>query len=225
MSSRETSDARIPGVPCDWLSETAIVLNSSATPPAASTASAAARGEPPVVEVARHRLRPRRGDADDRPVEAVGVDAHRAEVRARARRARRPSAGRRGRGGAKRRRPWVASLDGGRAAVQSAHRGLCGRCGVGLGQHRDRGRPRDGPPRPASPAQRRGRPPGRRRGRRRRGGAALHARPPAAGRGPRPQHAGRAEPAGDPAVPRGGAGHRGRHAHDAGRARVSRGRR
>ena len=38
--------------------------------------------EPPVVEVARHRPRPRRGDADDRPVEPLGVDAHGAEVRA-----------------------------------------------------------------------------------------------------------------------------------------------
>ena len=35
ITSREISDARIPGVPCDWLSETAIVLNGSATPPAA----------------------------------------------------------------------------------------------------------------------------------------------------------------------------------------------
>ena len=31
----------MPGVPCDWLSETAIVLNSSGTPPAASIAAAA----------------------------------------------------------------------------------------------------------------------------------------------------------------------------------------
>ena len=29
ISSRETSDARMPGVACDWLSETAIVLNAS----------------------------------------------------------------------------------------------------------------------------------------------------------------------------------------------------
>jgi hypothetical protein len=42
ITSREISDARMPGVPCDWLSETAIVLNGSATPPAASTASPAA---------------------------------------------------------------------------------------------------------------------------------------------------------------------------------------
>ena len=40
MTSREISDARIPGVPCDWLSETAIVLKGNATPPAAVTASA-----------------------------------------------------------------------------------------------------------------------------------------------------------------------------------------
>jgi hypothetical protein len=41
ITSREISDARIPGVPWVWLSETAIVLNSSATPPAAAIASAA----------------------------------------------------------------------------------------------------------------------------------------------------------------------------------------
>ena len=37
ITSRETSDARMPGVPCDWLSETAIVLNGSGTPPASAT--------------------------------------------------------------------------------------------------------------------------------------------------------------------------------------------
>src|SRR5579872_4615575 len=41
ITSREISDARMPGVACDWLSETAIVLNGSATPPAAATPSAA----------------------------------------------------------------------------------------------------------------------------------------------------------------------------------------
>ena len=41
ITSRETSDARMPGVAWDWLSETAIVLNVSATPPASSTAAAA----------------------------------------------------------------------------------------------------------------------------------------------------------------------------------------
>ena len=40
MTSREISDARIPGVACDWLSETAIVLKASGTPPARPTASA-----------------------------------------------------------------------------------------------------------------------------------------------------------------------------------------
>src|SRR5206468_26407 len=39
MTSREMSDARIPGVPCDWLSETAIVLKQSARPFAADTPS------------------------------------------------------------------------------------------------------------------------------------------------------------------------------------------
>jgi hypothetical protein len=39
IASREINDARIPGVPCDWLSETAIVLNAIPTPPAALTAS------------------------------------------------------------------------------------------------------------------------------------------------------------------------------------------
>src|SRR5438270_859370 len=40
ITSREISDARMPGVPWDWLSETAIVLNSIGTPPAAVTPSA-----------------------------------------------------------------------------------------------------------------------------------------------------------------------------------------
>src|SRR4051812_18972460 len=39
MTSREMSDARIPGVPWDWLSETAIVLKPSARPFAADTPS------------------------------------------------------------------------------------------------------------------------------------------------------------------------------------------
>ena len=43
ITSRETSDARMPGVPCDWLSETAIVLNGSGTPPAAATPSQTCR--------------------------------------------------------------------------------------------------------------------------------------------------------------------------------------
>ena len=42
ITSRETSDARMPAVPCVWLSDTAMVLNSSGTPPAASTPSATA---------------------------------------------------------------------------------------------------------------------------------------------------------------------------------------
>ncbi len=41
MTSREISDARMPGVPCDWLSDTAIVLKGRGTPPAASIAAAA----------------------------------------------------------------------------------------------------------------------------------------------------------------------------------------
>ncbi len=40
ITSREISEARIPGVPCDWLSDTAIVLKPSGTPPAAATPSA-----------------------------------------------------------------------------------------------------------------------------------------------------------------------------------------
>src|SRR3954447_6419381 len=39
ITSREMSDARIPGVACDWLSETAIVLKTRPTPPAAVTPS------------------------------------------------------------------------------------------------------------------------------------------------------------------------------------------
>ena len=82
ITSREISDARIPGVPCDWLSETAIVLNSSATPPASVDAVGDAGRQPSLVQVARHRLRPRRRDADDRAAEPRGVDAHRPKMRA-----------------------------------------------------------------------------------------------------------------------------------------------
>src|SRR3954453_12000609 len=39
ITSREMSEARIPGVACDWLSETAMVLKTSPTPPAASPPS------------------------------------------------------------------------------------------------------------------------------------------------------------------------------------------
>ena len=85
ITSRETSEARMPGVACDWLSETAIVLNIERDAARLLDRRGDALGQPPVVEVARHRPRPRRGDADDRPVEPVGVDAHGAEVRARAR--------------------------------------------------------------------------------------------------------------------------------------------
>ena len=72
----------MPGVACDWLSETAIVLNSSATPPAAVTPSLTPGGELALVQVARHRPGPGRGDADDRAVEPGWIDAHGAEVRA-----------------------------------------------------------------------------------------------------------------------------------------------
>ena len=81
ITSRETSDARIPGVACDWLSDTAIVLKTRPTPPAAVDAFDDAIGELALVEVARHRPRPRRRDADDRTVEARRIDPHRAEVR------------------------------------------------------------------------------------------------------------------------------------------------
>src|SRR5204863_4343043 len=43
ITSREMTEARMPGVPCDWLSETAIVLNSSGTPPASATPAATSR--------------------------------------------------------------------------------------------------------------------------------------------------------------------------------------
>ncbi len=41
MTSREIKEARMPGVPCAWLSETAIVLNGSGTAPASTIALAA----------------------------------------------------------------------------------------------------------------------------------------------------------------------------------------
>ena len=111
ITSRETSDARIPGVPCDWLSETAIVLNGSATPPAALDRRRGRVGELALGEVARHRARPGRGDADDRPVEARR-DRRRSSGSGRARRRarRRPAAPRGRRGGAPRDRAGPAGI-------------------------------------------------------------------------------------------------------------------
>ena len=83
ITSREISEARIPGVPCDWLSETAIVLKPSGDAARGGHALADAVGELAQVQVARHRSRPRRGDADDRPAEPRRVDPHRAEMRPR----------------------------------------------------------------------------------------------------------------------------------------------
>ena len=72
--------------PCDWLSETAIVLK-----PSGDAAGRGRRRSPTRSASSRwlrlHGIvpRPRRGDADDRAVEPRRVDAHRAEVRARGR--------------------------------------------------------------------------------------------------------------------------------------------
>ena len=62
----------MPSVPIVMPSEMAIVLNSIGVPPAARTPSFTVVGERAQVQVARHRLGPRVGDADERLLE-VGV--------------------------------------------------------------------------------------------------------------------------------------------------------
>src|SRR6476619_2889151 len=80
ITSRETRLARIPSVPIVTPSEIAIVLNSIGVPPAALHVL----GQLALVEVARHGLRPRRHDADDRLREVVVGKANRLQHRPRA---------------------------------------------------------------------------------------------------------------------------------------------
>ena len=74
----------MPSVPIDTPSDTAIVLNSIGVPPAGADALLHELGQPPLVEVAGHRLDPRRRHADERPREVVVREADRLEHRPRA---------------------------------------------------------------------------------------------------------------------------------------------
>ena len=87
ITSRETSEVFIPAVPIVIPSEIAIVLNSIGVPPAARMPSLTFAARRAQVEVAGHRLDPRRGDADDRLGERLVVEADALEVGARRRRA------------------------------------------------------------------------------------------------------------------------------------------
>ncbi len=85
ITSRLTSEVFIPSVPIVMPSEIATVLNSIGVPPAARTPVLDLLGEAAQVEVARHRLGPGVGDADDRPLQRVVVEADALQVRARRR--------------------------------------------------------------------------------------------------------------------------------------------
>ena len=83
ITSRLTSEARMPAEPIVMPSEIETVLNSIGVPPAARMPSLSRGGELAQVEVARADLGPGVGDADDRPGERVAVEARRAQHRAR----------------------------------------------------------------------------------------------------------------------------------------------
>ena len=79
----------MPVVPIETPSETEIVLNSIGVPPAARMPSLTCFGEHALVQVARHRLDPGRGDADERLRQVLVGEADRLEHRARRARGRR----------------------------------------------------------------------------------------------------------------------------------------
>ena len=72
MTSRDTSDARIPSVPIEMPSDTAMVLNSTGVPPASRMPCFTFSARRPQVHVAGRDLGPGVGDADERLLE-VGV--------------------------------------------------------------------------------------------------------------------------------------------------------
>ena len=109
ITSRETSDARMPGVPCDWLSETAIVLNGNGTPPArrrrrtrAATARAGSGCTASSPSTSMRRRRYGRRAATGRCPSHGSARGHR--------RARALPRARRARGGGARRAPCAPSL-------------------------------------------------------------------------------------------------------------------
>ena len=82
MTSRLTSEARMPSEPIVMPSEIETVLNSSGVPPACADALLDVRGEIAQVIVAGPDLDPGVGDADQRPLEVVVGQADRAQHRA-----------------------------------------------------------------------------------------------------------------------------------------------
>ena len=79
MISREESEARIPSVPIEMPSETAMVVNSSGNPPAARTPSLAALARRASGQVAGGHLVPRGGDPDLGAAPVVVAHPHRPE--------------------------------------------------------------------------------------------------------------------------------------------------
>ena len=84
ITSREISEPRMPVEPIVTPSETEMVLNSIGVPPAARMPSLTCCGQLALVEVARHRLGPRRRDADDRPRQVFVGEPDRLQHRPRA---------------------------------------------------------------------------------------------------------------------------------------------
>ena len=85
MTSRLTSEARMPSEPIVMPSEIETVLNSSGVPPASRMPCLDVRREIAEVIVAGADLDPGVGDADQRPIEVVVRQADRAQHRARGR--------------------------------------------------------------------------------------------------------------------------------------------
>ena len=83
MTSRETSEARIPSVPIEMPSEIAIVSNSNGVPPASRTPALTSSARRAEGEVAGAEVRPRVDDGDERPLEVLEAQAGRAQHRAR----------------------------------------------------------------------------------------------------------------------------------------------
>ena len=83
MISRDTSDARIPSVPIEMPSETAIVTNSKGTPPASRTATFVRLARSVERQVAWRDLVPARRDPDLGLDHVVVCQAHGAQHRPR----------------------------------------------------------------------------------------------------------------------------------------------
>ena len=85
ITSRDTSDARMPTVPIDTPSRDGDRVELDRRPARAADALLHVAGEQAMVEIARHRLDPRRRDADQRLREVLVGEARALEHRARRR--------------------------------------------------------------------------------------------------------------------------------------------